>query len=330
MKPYTPSSRSVANFLGVVALAGWFVVAPWPSRGQSPAPAAAPATTKVLRADPMTVPPPPLTAAQQAVLKGGPADLVARFAKDTGITLVPVPAGSFTMGSPASEAGRTSDEGPPTKVTLTKDFFLGATAVTQAQWTAVMGHTVSMSSAEEAGNNRAREEWPVTLMTWENAMEFCRKLTAREQAAGALPAGYALTLPTEAQREYACRAGATDAYAGVLDDIAWYDKNSGGLKHAVGTKQPNAWGLYDMEGNVWEWCSDWYGRYPGGMATDPTGPAVGEPQTVYRMVERVVRGGSWDFDARTCRSANRIGEPPEGHTFEVGFRVALSVPVKPH
>jgi len=123
-----------------------------------------------------------------------------------------------------------------------------------------------------------------------------------------------LRLPTEAEWEYACRAGTTGARYGKLGEVAWYEDNSDGETHRVGTKAPNAWGLYDMLGNVWEWCQDWHGSYPSGPVTDPTGPSTGS--------YRVYRGGSWDFDAGGVRAAYRGGDSPGYRNGYLGFRVA--------
>ncbi|MFV0443280.1 MAG: formylglycine-generating enzyme family protein [Planctomycetaceae bacterium] len=149
----------------------------------------------------------------------------------------------------------------------------------------------------------------MTYVSWEDASEFCRKLTASERAAGRLPSGWSYTLPTEAQWEYACRAGTTGPYngdgTGVLSDYAWYDSNADDVgekyAHPVGQKKANRWGLLDMHGNVWEWCQDWYGeKLPGGR--DPLLSSGGS--------YRVYRGGSWDYSAWGCRSANRGGLGP--------------------
>ena len=212
--------------------------------------------------------------------------------------LVWIAPGNFTMGSPATEASRYLDEGPQMQVTLTKDFWLGKYPVTQQEWQAIMG--ANPSHFPGAGITA-----PVEDVSWDESMAFCKKLTDADHAAGRLPANYRYTLPTEAQWEYACRAGTTGPYAGNLPDIAWYAANSGNTTHPVGMKQPNAWGLYDMQGNVWQWCLDWYGPYPGGVLRDPTGPASGP--------EHVFRGGSWSFAAGDCRAASR--------NFDPGFRV---------
>ncbi len=200
------------------------------------------------------------------------------------------PAGSFQMGS---ESGN-SDEKPVHEVTLTRGFWLLETEVTQAQWQAVMGNNPSYFH----GNNL-----PVECVSWEDCKEFCTKLSSQ---------GLNVSLPTEAQWEYACRAGTTGAYAGNLDEMAWYDDNSGSTTHEVGQKKPNAWGLYDMHGNVYEWCSDWWDSYSESPASDPTGPSSG--------TLRVFRGGSWNNDAQYCRSANRNGNTPTNRSRNIGFR----------
>jgi len=225
------------------------------------------------------------------------------------LDLVWIAPGTFTMGSPATEVGHNNNEGPQTQVTLTKGFWLGKYLVTQGQYQAVMGSNPSYFSA-------LGKDVPVEQVSWDDAMLFCQKLTAQERAAGRLPDGYAFTLPAEAQWEYACRASTTGPYAGNLDAMAWYEVNSGHTTHPVGTKQPNAWGLYDMHGNVWEWCADWYvGSLPGGSVTDPTGPASGSG--------RVVRGGGWGVGAAYCRSALRGSGMPGDRGFNFGFRLAL-------
>ncbi len=261
-------------------------------------------------------PPPPVAALAVARIPSVPAELgglLAHLAADPGIKLVPIPAGTFLMGSAPDEPDRGDDEGPQTQVTLTKDFFLGATDVTQGQYAALMG--VNPSDFKDVGLNA-----PVESVSWGDAMAFCQKLTEWERAAGRLPAGYVFTLPTEAQWEYACRAGTTGEYVGDPAEMSWYGDNSGGKTHPVGMKQPNAWGLYDMSGNVYQWCLDWYGKYPGGDVTDWAGPPTGK--------WRVLRGGSWYYTVLYCRSAYRDFDPGfVGNYF--GFRVALvAVPRK--
>jgi formylglycine-generating enzyme required for sulfatase activity len=225
------------------------------------------------------------------------------------LDLVWIPSGTFTMGSPPSEGGY-SCERPAHRVTISKGFWLGKTLVTQGQYQAVMG--TNPSDFTKVGADA-----PVDTVSWDDAMEFCRKLTEQERATGRIPEGYAYTLPTEAQWEYACRAGTTGALYGKLNDIAWYYGNSGDSTHPVGQKQPNAFGLYDMIGSVWEWCSDWYGNdYSAGNVTDPAGPDSG--------LNRVVRGGWWGLTTVYCRSAFRSDYDPSIHFNFIGFRLALA------
>jgi formylglycine-generating enzyme required for sulfatase activity len=220
-----------------------------------------------------------------------------------GLVLVPIAGGTFSMGSLSGG----SDEQPVTTVTLSP-FWLAKTEVTQASWEAVMGSNPSYFKGGQL---------PVENVSWGDAMEFCRKLTERERQAGRLPTGTIYTLPTEAQWEYACRAGTTGDYAGQVDAMAWYDKNSGAATHAVATKQANAWGMHDMHGNVGEWCEDWYAdKLPGGSVSDFKGAASGS--------NRIYRGGGWGGIAAYCRSAYRSRSSP-GLRFDfLGFRLALS------
>ena len=225
------------------------------------------------------------------------------------LALVKVEAGTFTMGSPVGEADREDDESQH-RVTLTRDFYLGRTEVTQAQWRAVMGTDPSRFKGDDL---------PVEMVSWDDAMAFCRKLNEM----GLAPAGWTFTLPTEAQWEYAARGGNRSRgfmYAGGNDigEVAWYDGNSRGETHPVGTKRANELGLYDMSGNVWEWCLDWYEK---GYAADP------ETLAGNRGSGRVIRGGGWFYVAGYCRSAIRILNGPGCRRFSLGFRLAL-VPVQ--
>lgn len=238
----------------------------------------------------------------------GPAVRANHVIAGLNLELVWIGAGAFTMGSAAEEPERNKAEGPRMLVTLTKGYWLGKTEVTQAQYEAVMG--TNPSTLKTSGPDA-----PVDRVSWIDAMAFCRKLTEQEGTAGHLPEGYAFTLPTEAQWEYACRAGTTGSYVGEPDAMAWHKNNSGETTHPVGTKKPNAWGFYDMSGNVLEWCLDWYGDYPGGAVADPTGPERG----YYRMA----RGGSWRTDARQGRSAARSGGSAGRLDYTLGFRLAL-------
>ena len=221
------------------------------------------------------------------------------------LPLILVPAGSFQMGG----YGIGADEQPVHEVRLTRRFGLGQTEVTQSQYEAVMGKNPSRFKGASL---------PVERVSWSEAVTYCARLTARERAAGRLPAGFEYTLPTEAEWEYACRGGTTGGFSGNLDHLAWYQENSSGSPHPVGQKQPNAWGLYDMHGNVWEWCSDGYGAYPSVTVTDP----CGANNTAFR----VLRGGGWRDLARNCRSALRGRATPRTSGDFLGFRVALRSP----
>ena len=224
------------------------------------------------------------------------------------LDLIWVEAGSFLMGSPADETSRNKAEGPQRRVSFSNGFWLGKTEVTQAQYETVM--SVNPSTFKAAGPSA-----PVERVSWIDAMAFCRKLTQEERSAGRLPEGYAFTLPTEAQWEYACRAGTDDAYPGEPNGMGWYNGNSDATTHPVAKKQPNAWGFYDMGGNVLEWCLDWYAPYQRGVETDPSGPERGS--------YRVARGGSWRTSPEVGRSAARSGGSAARLDYTLGFRVAL-------
>lgn len=227
---------------------------------------------------------------------------------DLGLDLVWIAPGEFDLGSPDDEGSRGVDEGPLTRVMLTKGFWLGRTEVTQAQWFAIMG--------AERGRFRG-PVLPVEQVSWHEAMEFCRRVTIAERAAGRLPEGYAYSLPTEAQWEFAAEAGRPEGVPSDVDDQAWHDQNSGGTSHPVGLKKPNRWGLYDVLGNVWEWCSDWYAPYPGGRHPDYAGPDKGESGA------RANRGASWWAGPRGQRTANRYRDMPQNGNDDLGFRLAL-------
>ena len=225
-----------------------------------------------------------------------------------------IPVGTFSMGSPAGESGRDDDE-DQVDVRIVTCFLLGKTEVTQSQWKSVMGN----NPLHFKGDNL-----PVENVSWSDAIEFCWILTQREREAGRLPKNWKYTLPTEAQWEYACRAGTTTGYytGDTEADLAragWYDGNSDRKTHPVGQKEPNAFGLYDMHGNVWEWCSDYYNLSLSG-GTDPVRTSSGNGKF---GSDRVYRGGSWNGDAQYCRSADRIGNSPGNRYGSLGFRVAL-------
>jgi formylglycine-generating enzyme required for sulfatase activity len=225
------------------------------------------------------------------------------------------PSDTFLMGSASSEDGRDSDEGPQTTVTLTNAFWMAPQLVTQGEYLAVMGTNPSSAAGD---TNR-----PVEMVSWNDAQSYCQALTQQEHSAGRIPASLHYRLPTEAEWEYAARAGTTNRFYfgddpnyALLGNYAWFTGNSDSIPHPVGTKKPNPWGLSDMAGNVLEWCQDWYGNYPGGSQTNPGGRPTG--------TERVVRGGSWYSDGWLCRSAARNSFPPATKSPQIGFRVVLS------
>ena len=239
-----------------------------------------------------------------------------------GIELIEIPVWAFTMGSPYGEYDREPNE-EQANVRLTKPFFLGTTEVTQGQFNKVMGTEpwVGQDCVQIGEDNAA------SYVNWHDATAFCQKLTDLECRAGKLPADESYRLPTEAEWEYACRAGTTTVYSvgdgkKRMRHYAWFDRTAidAGERyaHKVGLKKPNPWGLYDMHGNVREWCSDWYdydNALPGG--TDPVGPRQGS--------HRVYRGGDWGSDPEDCRSASRCYCYPSDRNDDTGFRVARSL-----
>jgi len=261
-----------------------------------------------------------------------------------GMKLVLIPKGTFVMGSPESEEGRQMDE-TQHEVTISKDYYLGVTEVTQGQYQKVMGKNPSYFQKRVIGKSDS-SMYPVEQVSWEDAVEFCKKLSDLPEEKKAVRE---YRLPTEAEWEYACRAGTKTAYSfgadrNALKDFDWFGDNSGekminldriweesrgnidiylekllengGKTHPVGAKKANPWGLYDMHGNVCEWCSDWIDDYPKQAITDPIGPKLGS--------YRVRRGGSLGLWAASCRSAFRSGTGSSIRSDIFGFRVALS------
>ena len=222
------------------------------------------------------------------------------------IELILIPAGEFDMGSPPSEKARNVDEEPIRRIKISRPFYIGRYEITQAEWKAVMGQILS---------NFQGSDLPVDGIPWSSAAEFCQRLSEREHET--------FRLPTEAEWEYACRAGTVTTYSfggdpSSLTQFAWYSGNSRHKTHPVGRKKPNAFGLYDMHGNVWEWCSDWYNEYPVDPIIDPTGPSDGS--------SRILRGGSWFCTLDLCRSANRGWNTPTIRDDDVGFRIVMDCP----
>jgi len=241
------------------------------------------------------------------------ASLVNTYTNSLGMSFKLLPAGTFMMGSPTNELGRNDDE-IQHQVTLTKFFYMQTTEVTQGQWQAVMGSNPSYFS--NCGSN-----CPVENVSWDDVQSFITEMNKRGEGT--------YRLPTEAEWEYSARAGtATPFHTGTClsADQANYDGNypqtgcATGIYRAktvpVAGFSSNAWGLYDMSGNVWEWCQDWYGTYPAGSVTNPVGPSTGS--------SRVLRGGSWVNYAWYCRSALRYGGTPSDRLINLGFRLVLS------
>ncbi|MEZ6056940.1 MAG: SUMF1/EgtB/PvdO family nonheme iron enzyme [Planctomycetaceae bacterium] len=284
---------------------------------------------------PVPMPTPSTTPELARDIVGTKAGEVREFAGELKVKMCWCPSGSFVMGSPASEADRRDNE-DQVNVTLSRGFWLGQTEVTQGLWESVMGTTPWVEHRNEDDDKVGANYAAVYInhglgaggtVEKDSATEFCRKLTARERAAGRLPEGWEYTLPTEAQWEYACRAGTKTAYsfgndATQLSDYGWWGGYYGDgnareerYAHTVATKKPNAWGLFDMHGSVTEWCQDSYGdKLPGGR--DPQGPSRGSV--------RVIRGGSWPYDAGSNRSAVRGSLGQSYRLSYVGFRLVLS------
>ncbi|UCF35521.1 MAG: formylglycine-generating enzyme family protein [Acidobacteriota bacterium] len=230
----------------------------------------------------------------------------------TELHLTLIPAGSFQMGSPVSEEGRESDEGPQHRVTISRAFYIGTYEITHAQWQAVMGEI-----RDNSGFDGSSYETPMQSTSWNEWQGFLEKLN--ELGLGRF------RMPTEAEWEYAARAGTESRFYWGEDpdyedivDYAWFDENSEGQGHPVGQRKPNAWGLYDTSGNAWEWCQDWYGPYLEGDQTDPIGPETGE--------FKIFRGGEWFNPAETSRSAFRGKFAPDRWLYFGGLRVLMEVP----
>ena len=233
-----------------------------------------------------------------AQLSLGGRELVLNLGKGVKMKLVRISAGQFTMGG---------DDFRRHPVMLTQPFYIGATEITQAQYEQVTGQNPSYFKGAQL---------PVDMVSWDDSVEFCKKLSTKS--------GYAVKLPTEAQWEYACRAGSKAKYCfgddpKLLDEYAWYEDNSDKKMHPAAQKKPNAWGLYDMHGNVCEWCSDWYDeKYYNSAKTDPTGPESGS--------RRILRGGGWlEHYPRDFYSATRGRSDPSITNMNNGFRVVVEL-----
>ncbi|MEO0836194.1 MAG: formylglycine-generating enzyme family protein [Cyanobacteria bacterium J06642_3] len=236
-------------------------------------------------------------------------DQAQHFTEDLGngikLEMIAIPGGKFLMGSPTGE-GR-NDEKPQHKVSV-PPFFLGKYPITQAQYQQIMGNNPSRFQED----NR-----PVETVSWDDAAEFCQKLSKQT--------GTEYRLPTEAEWEYACRAGtSTKYYFGNYEDqlkeYAWYSQNSSNKTHPVGEKKPNQWGLFDLHGNVWEWCQDdWHGNYKDA-------PTNGSARVLENKNAKVIRGVSWYVNPRFCRSAIRDDDPRENRIDDIGFRIVCIAP----
>ena len=240
---------------------------------------------------------------------GNPVSQGETWLKEPRMEFVRVAAGSFTMGSPADELDRGDDEGPPHLVRIAKPFYMGKYEVTQAVYKGVMWKNPSIYRGATT---------PVDEVRWPQAEAFCRKLSRR--------AGVGIRLPTEAEWEYACRAGAQTRFSfgddrdeSLVGHYAWHRDNADGRPRPVGRKKPNPWGLYDMHGNVWEWCMDGKRDYTASRQTDPWGP---DDQP------RVLRGGGWFFPPRYARSAGRSVNDPDFTWDRSGLRVCFVAPVR--
>jgi sulfatase modifying factor 1 len=235
-----------------------------------------------------------------------------------GIAISWCPAGRFTMGSPATESGRRADE-EQVAVVLTTGFWMATFETTQGDWQRIAGAFPDRRPSPEFGEG---EKFPVYWISFDEAEAFCRQLTARARAAGTLSATWEFRLPTEAQWEYACRAGTTTATS-FGDALGLNQANFMGKRATpVGSYPANAWGLCDMHGNIFEWCRDWYhARLPGG--TDPDLATARGVQNRDGTYSRVRRGGAWNDELWACRSALRLRYEPHRRSDHIGFRVAL-------
>ncbi|MCE5328229.1 MAG: formylglycine-generating enzyme family protein [Planctomycetaceae bacterium] len=266
----------------------------------------------------------PATTSQTARLLWDGKETIAEYARRAGITQTEVildlgsgvtlkaaliPAGNFIMGT--AEKDCPDDQRPQHKVTITRPFYVGVYEVTQEQWTKVMGTRPQIFKGDA--------KLPVETVSRNDAMDFCKKVTDLTKRK--------VRLLTEAEWEYACRAGSATRFCFGDDDrklknYAWYQDNGKGTSHPVGQKEPNAWGLYDMHGNVLEWCSDWFtDSYANAEAVDPTGPST-EPLI---NAHRVLRGGCFWDGSLLCRSSYRIFGNPNGRGSQAGFRIAVEL-----
>lgn len=228
-------------------------------------------------------------------------------------TMVPVKAGTFTIGATAEQQEPGNDEKPTHQVTLSSDYYMGETEVTQALWHAVTGYSPTVSGSSWSSDYGKGDNYPAYYISYEDVQSFLTKLNNLT--------GETFRMPTEAEWEYAARGGNKSKgyqYSGsnTLTEVAWYKENSSSQSHVVKLKSANELGLYDMSGNVYEWCSDWFGSYSSSSQTDPVGASSGS--------YRVLRGGSWSISSVDCRVACRNFNTPSFRNCNFGFRLALS------
>ena len=232
-----------------------------------------------------------------------------------------IPPGEFTMGSPEDENGRDSDEGPQHRVVISQGFWLGETPVTQQQWQAVVQAAKASELPDSPSSFKGKPQHPVESVNWHQSVQFCQQVQA------VLQSSQQFRLPTEAEWEYACRAGTSGAFHDgspctkptgrdpALERLGWFDENSNGSTQPVRQKKPNGWGLFDMHGNVWEWCRDGWRKYSAEPQVDPVGSEDSG-------ASRVLRGGSWSSFARRCRAASRITSDPGYDWSRAGLRLS--------
>jgi len=243
-----------------------------------------------------------------------PSELTIHLSDSVKLEMVYIAPGDFLMGSANDEAGRQSDEGPVRKVVISQGYYLGKYVVKQQQWEAIMGNNPSVFH-----NLPYSPQRPVERVSWDDTQLFLERLNTLDLTKGIF------RLPTEAEWEYACRAGSGGRYPWGVDSSfrelfhhAWFNSRSEGMSHPVGLKKANAWGLYDIHGNVWEWVSDWMGSYEDAEVVDPMGPTTGE--------RKVLRSGSWFNEPEALRCANRNAHITQSRQTNNGLRLVLQLP----
>jgi uncharacterized protein (TIGR02996 family) len=301
----------------------WLVMADWLEEHDDPLRAELFRVTLTLRLRSDEAHRPALEERQRELLAAGVRPAVPEVVNSIGMRFVLVPPGTFWMGSPEGEEGRFPSEGPQHEVEISRPFYLGAYAVTQEQYQRVTGRNPGWFQAGGEGTDKAKgldtTDFPVENVSWDEASNFCEKLSRLPEEK---KAGRRYWLPTEAEWEYSCRGGVASSIpyhfgTGLLPQQANFRETGLGRPCPVGSYAPNAWGLYDMHGNVWEWCLDWSGKddYASSPRVDPHGPSEG--------TYRVLRGGACGTHVRYCRSACRVRREPADRSSDLGFRVAL-------